>query len=104
MYKADNFVSLNNIKQAAMTGVEKEQLVERVEQALDNIRPHLAIDGGNIEVVNITEDKIVQIKWLGNCEACSMSVMTMRAGVEETLRSHVPEVSGVEALNGVHIA
>ncbi|MEM1324964.1 MAG: NifU family protein [Bacteroidota bacterium] len=88
----------------AMIEAEKEQLMIRVEQALDNIRPHLAIDGGNIEVVDITADKIVQIKWLGNCEGCSMSMMTMRAGVEQTLKSHVPEVNGVEAMNGVHVA
>lgn len=86
-----------------MSIAEKDQLITRVEKALDNIRPHLAIDGGNIEVVNITADNIVQIKWLGTCEGCSMSVMTMRAGVEETLKNQVPEVEGVEALNGVTI-
>lgn len=86
-----------------MSITEKEQLVERVEQALDDIRPHLATDGGNIEVVNITDDNVVQIKWLGNCEVCSMSVMTMRAGVEQTLKNQVPEIEGVEALNGVMV-
>ncbi|MEM8526808.1 MAG: NifU family protein [Bacteroidota bacterium] len=80
---------------------DKAQLVERVESALDHIRPHLAIDGGNIEVVNITEENIVQFKWLGNCEGCSMSTMTMRAGIEQTLKSRVPEVAGVEAMNGM---
>lgn len=81
--------------------MEENQLAVRVEKALDYVRPHLKIDGGNVELVNITADKIVQIKWLGNCEACSMSAMTMRAGIEETLRSRVPEITGVEALNGV---
>lgn len=80
---------------------EKTQLVKRVESALDNIRPHLAIDGGNIEVVNITDENIVQFKWMGNCEGCSMSMMTMRAGIEQTLKSHVPEIAGVEAMNGL---
>ena len=80
---------------------EKTQLAERVESALDNIRPHLAIDGGNIEVVNITDDNIVQFKWLGNCEGCSMTMKTMRAGIEQTLKSHVPEIAGVEAMNGL---
>ncbi|MEM9885267.1 MAG: NifU family protein [Bacteroidota bacterium] len=82
---------------------EKDQLTERVEKALDHVRPHLKIDGGNVEVVNITADKVVQIKWLGNCEGCTMSAMTMRAGIEETLRTHVPEVAGIEALNGIGI-
>lgn len=84
-----------------MSQQDKTQLIERIEIALDDIRPHLATDGGNIEVVDISEDKIVKIKWLGNCEGCSMSTMTMRAGVEETLKRRVPEVVGVEAVNGV---
>ena len=46
---------------------------------------------------------IVQIKWMGNCSACSMSSMTMRTGIEETLKAKVPEVKGVEALNGVGV-
>ncbi len=79
----------------------KNTLLQKIDTALDTIRPHLKADGGDIEVVDITEDMIVQIKWLGNCSACSMSSMTMRAGIEETLKLQVPEVKGVEALNGV---
>ncbi len=82
---------------------DKIQLIERIEMALDHIRPHLAADGGNIEVVDISEDKIVKIKWLGNCQGCTMSTMTMRAGVEETLKREVPEVEGVEAINGITV-
>jgi Fe-S cluster biogenesis protein NfuA len=81
----------------------KIDLIQRIEIALDDIRPHLAADGGNIEVVDVTEDKIVKIKWLGNCEGCFMSTMTMRAGVEETLKRQIPELIGVEAINGVQI-
>ena len=64
---------------------------------------HLAVDGGNIEVVDITEERVAMIKWLGNCEACSMSAMTLRAGVEETLRSKVPEITAVKPVNGFQI-
>jgi len=84
-----------------MSTEEKQELVLRVDQALEDIRPHLAVDGGNIEVVDITDDMEVQIKWLGNCESCSMSAMTMRAGVEETLRNKIPEILGVVAVNGL---
>lgn len=86
-----------------MTIEEKNALIEKIDQALDGVRPHLAADGGNIEVVDVTEEMIVQIKWLGNCEGCSMSTMTMKAGIEATLKSKVPEIKGVKALNGVGI-
>lgn len=83
---------------------EKKDYLERIDAALDAIRPHLAADGGNIEVVDLTDEMIVNIKWMGNCEGCSMSAMTMRAGIEETLKAKIPEVTGVVALNGVGIS
>ena len=84
-----------------MQAEKKKQWIEQLESALDDIRPHLKVDGGDIEVVDITEELGVKIKWLGNCENCSMSAMTMRAGVEETLKNKFPEISGVEAINGL---
>ena len=83
-----------------MSVEEKNELLQKVDRALEDLRPHLAVDGGNIEVVDITEERIAMIKWLGNCEACSMSAMTLRAGVEETLRAKVPEITGVRPVNG----
>ena len=82
-----------------MTPDERQTWISRVDTALDEVRPHLAIDGGNIEVVNISDEKIVEIKWLGACNGCSMTAMTMKAGVEETLRRTLPEVAGVVAVN-----
>ena len=84
-----------------MASRNKEQLLEQIDAALNDIRPHLAVDGGNVEVVDITDENIVKIKWLGTCEGCSMSAMTMRAGIEQTIKNKMPEVSGVEAINGV---
>lgn len=81
--------------------MDKDQLLERIDAALDDVRPHLAVDGGDVEVVDITDDNIVKIKWLGNCQNCSMSVMTMRAGIEQAIRFKVPEVAGVIAVNGI---
>lgn len=86
-----------------MSVQEKQQLIERIDLALDDVRPHLKVDGGNVEVIDVTEDNIVKIKWLGNCEGCHMSVMTMRAGIEQAVKRRVPEVQGVEAVNGVEI-
>ena len=77
------------------------ELFYKVNQALEDIRPHLAVDGGNIELIEITEDLTVRVKWLGNCEFCSMSTMTMKAGVEQAIRSRVPEIKNVEAVNGM---
>ncbi len=79
---------------------DKNNLLQRVDLALDDVRPHLAVDGGNVEVVEITEQNIVRIRWTGACEHCSMSIMTLRAGIEQALIGKIPEVAGVEAVNG----
>lgn len=84
-----------------MLTAEKEILLEKIDRALDDIRPHLAVDGGNIEVLDVTDDLNVMIKWMGNCEFCSMSAMTMRAGVEQAIKSKLPQVKSVEATNGI---
>ncbi|MEL6638204.1 MAG: NifU family protein [Bacteroidota bacterium] len=84
-----------------MSAPEKEALWAKVDAALDDVRPHLKVDGGNVELVDITEDLEVKIRWLGNCESCSMSAMTMRAGVEQSIKNKVPNIKSVEAINGV---
>ena len=84
-----------------MSVTEMSELLERVDAALESVRPHLKVDGGNVDVVGVTEDMHVQIKWMGNCESCNMSAMTLRAGIEEAIRSKIPEIKGVVAINGV---
>lgn len=84
-----------------MSVAEKSELLEKIDAALESVRPHLKVDGGNVEVVGVTEDMQVQIKWMGNCESCTMSTMTLRAGIEEAIRSKIPEIKGVVAMNGV---
>jgi len=79
---------------------EISDIYTKVNSALDDIRPHLAVDGGNIELVEVTPELVVKIKWMGNCEHCSMSAMTMRAGVEQSIKSRIPEIKSVEAVNG----
>jgi len=88
---------------STMSDTEKKDFLKGVDAALDDIRPHLAVDGGNIEVIDVTDDMQVHIKWLGNCINCSMSAMTMKAGVEQTLKSRYPEIQGVVAVNGISI-
>ncbi|MCB0581787.1 MAG: NifU family protein [Phaeodactylibacter sp.] len=86
-----------------MLNKEKQGLLERVDEALNSVRPHLAVDGGNVEVVDVTEEKVVKIKWLGTCENCSMTVMTMKAGIEQAIMGRIPEIIGVEAVNGLEV-
>jgi Fe-S cluster biogenesis protein NfuA len=74
-------------------------LLERVEAALDTIRPYLLTDGGNVSVEEITPENIVRLKLLGSCGSCPMSIMTLKAGIEEAIKKAVPEVAGIEAIN-----
>lgn len=76
------------------------QLLARINEALETIRPHLAVDGGDVELVEVTSDMIVKIRWKGNCINCSMSAMTLKAGIEQAIKGKVPEVVGVEAVSG----
>ncbi|GIV38391.1 MAG: hypothetical protein KatS3mg033_0191 [Thermonema sp.] len=74
-------------------------ILERIEAALDNIRPYLETDGGNIRVVEVTDDLVVKLELLGACSSCPMSSMTFKAGVEEAIRKAVPEIKAIEAVN-----
>ncbi len=86
-----------------MSDQEKTLLLHQIELALDDIRPHLAVDGGDVSVVDVTDEMIVHVKWLGACESCSMSIMTMKAGVEQAVKSRLPQIRSVEAVNAVHV-
>ena len=72
---------------------------QRIEDALNTIRPYLEADGGNVELLEITADNVVRVELHGACKTCSMSAMTMKAGIEETIKRAVPEVTKVEAVN-----
>ena len=74
-------------------------LIERVENALDEIRPYLNKDGGDIKVVSIDNNNIANIELLGNCESCPMSPMTLKLGVEEAIKKNVPEIKGIKTIN-----
>jgi len=78
-------------------------LIKRVEEALENIRPYLQTDGGDVEIIDITPEMVVRLRLLGSCESCSMSAMTMKAGIEKTIRKSIPEITGVEAISGTQI-
>ncbi len=75
------------------------ELIEKIEGALDQIRPYLEADGGNVALLEITDDMVVKLKLLGACGSCPMSIMTLKAGVEQALKRAVPEIQSVEAVN-----
>lgn len=74
-------------------------LLQRVESALDSIRPYLEADGGNVSVEEITPENIVKVRLLGACGSCPMSLMTLKAGIEQAIKRSVPEIEGIEAVN-----
>ena len=76
-----------------------EELTQRIESSLDNIRPYLEADGGNVRVLEISKDMVVKLEFIGNCVNCPMSSMTFKAGVEEAIRKSVPEVRSIEVVN-----
>ena len=75
------------------------ELFDRVEKALDTIRPYLEADGGNVKILEIDSSQNVVLELLGNCGACPMSTMTLKAGVEEAIKREVPEIRSVHAVN-----
>ncbi len=68
---------------------------EKIEIALQSIRPYLQKDGGDVEFVELTEDKVVKVKLLGACVGCDMSKMTLKAGIEESIKNVFPEIKSV---------
>jgi len=85
-----------------MSDLEKTLLLDQIEIALDDIRPHLAVDGGNVSIVELTDEMTVKVRWLGACDGCSMSYMTMKAGVEQVVKSRLPQIHAVVAVNITH--
>lgn len=71
---------------------------EKVEAILERIRPALQADGGDIELVDVTEEGIVKVRLQGSCASCPMSQMTLKNYVEQTIKEAVPEVKAVEAV------
>ncbi len=71
---------------------------EKVAEILDKIRPGLQADGGDVELVEVTDDGIVKVKLLGACHGCPMSTLTVKNGIEKTLKEYVPGVKEVKSI------
>lgn len=81
-----------------METAELNSIKGRVEDALQSMRPFLQADGGDVELVAITDEMDVQLRLTGSCKDCSMSEMTMKAGIEDGIRRMAPEIRNVQAI------
>lgn len=72
---------------------------EQIENSLNKLRPYLQEDNGDIELIEIGEDGIIKVRFLGNCEICPLSIMTLRAGIERALMKEFPTIKRIEAIN-----
>ena len=72
---------------------------ERIEKILEEkVRPFLAMEGGNVELVEVTEDNVVKVKLTGACRGCPMAQLTLKSLVENIIKSHIPQIQRVEAV------
>lgn len=81
------------------TVLDKSDLADKINQSLEELRPHLHADGGDMELVEITDEGVARVRLLGACSDCSMSMMTIKAGLEEAVKKVAPEIVAVEAVN-----
>ncbi len=80
--------------------MSQDELIQKVEIALDEIRPFLQSDGGDISLISIEDGKIVKVQLQGACVGCSVNQMTLKSGVEMTIKKHAPQVEQVINIEG----
>lgn len=79
--------------------LDKEALTIKINEALEQLRPYLKEDGGDMELIDITDDGYAHVRLLGACSGCSMSAMTLKAGLEAQVMKVAPEIKGIVAIN-----
>jgi Fe-S cluster biogenesis protein NfuA len=82
-----------------MLSENRIELTTKVKRVIEQIRPYLQADGGDIQFVELTDDNVVNVELMGSCGSCPYSKMTLKNGVEEAMRKALPEIKAVEALN-----
>lgn len=75
--------------------ITDKNVIDKIEEALTQVRPYLESDGGDIRLIEVTNDFVVKVKLLGACSDCHVSVMTLKAGVEQAIKKVLPEVKEV---------
>ena len=82
--------------------ITNKRIINKIEAALDEIRPYLKTDGGDISLVEITDDYTVKVKLMGACETCHVSMMTLKNGVEVAVKNAVPKVIKVVEVSSLN--
>lgn len=82
-----------------MTEERRSELTSKVENVIQQIRPYLQQDGGDINFVELTDDNVVNVELVGACGSCPYSMMTLKGGVESAVKKAIPEIKSVEAIN-----
>ncbi len=82
-----------------MTAAEKNEIMTKVNSAIETIRPYLIADGGDVTLVDITDDLVVKVRLTGACDGCPFSLMTLKAGIEQAVRKKFPELKELLAVN-----
>ena len=78
--------------------ITDSNIINKIQEALTQIRPYLEADGGDVSLIEVSDDYIAKVQLHGACRDCSMSMMTLKAGVEESIKRAVPEIKSVEAI------
>jgi Fe-S cluster biogenesis protein NfuA len=82
-----------------MDNAKKQELLKKVGAVIDDIRPYLQADGGDVKLVDITDDLTVKVKLTGACNGCPFSIMTLKSGIENAVKEKVPELKEVIAVD-----
>jgi Fe-S cluster biogenesis protein NfuA len=89
----NKFINLNT-----MSEKERKQVLDKINNALNKIRPYLEADGGDITLEEVTDEMVVKVKLHGACQGCPFSYQTLKAGVEQALRKEIPEIKELIAV------
>ena len=84
--------------------INDKNIINKIEEALTQVRPFLESDGGDIRLVEVTDDYVVKVKLLGACSDCQVSVMTLKVGVEQAIKKVLPEVKKVVDIDNNYIS
>jgi Fe-S cluster biogenesis protein NfuA len=81
-----------------MDNLRKKELLQKITSAIETVRPYLKADGGDVELIDVTDDFVVKVRLTGACDGCPFSMMTLRAGIEQAVRRNVPEIKELQAV------
>ena len=76
----------------------REVAIQKIVKAIDEVRPYLIADGGDVELVDLTDDNTVKVRLMGACDGCPFSMMTLQAGIEQAIRKNFPEMKELVAV------